>query len=74
MGKPVRKVLGKHNYNKVYVILSFPFSTHYNVELNETNRLPIIFPEKKIGLFMINKESQFRIFKHGETHAGPQQK
>ena len=46
VGKPVRKVLGKCNYYKVYAILGFSFSTHYNVELNETNGLPIIFPAK----------------------------
>ena len=39
--------------------------------LPKTNRLPVIFSSKKMGLFRVSKELQLRVYNHGELCASP---
>ena len=45
----------------------------YIVDL-KINRLPVISPTKKMGLFGIHKKLQFGVCNHGEPCASSQQK
>lgn len=53
VGKPVIKFLRKYNFNKAYVILSFSFLTHYNVELKRID-CQLFFQQKWVYLGSAN--------------------
>ena len=53
MRKPLIKILGKCNFNKVSVILSFSFLSHYNVEL-ERIYCRLFFQQKWVYLGSAN--------------------
>ena len=64
---------GKHSHHTYLGMPSLHLGLPSRVFPNSWILFLFFFPAKG-GLFRISKESQFRVFNQGETHAGPQQK